>query len=213
MFDQLSAQSTFLQPFFQKSGDIITKLPSILIGFLVGVLVVRLLTGIVKWLLRLSHFEPGIRQVLGSIIELILWFFLVVAILQGFGFSNVILFFTSSVAALAIVMAAGGSTLISDIFAGIFIAQDNDFKVGDHVIVGPDKTNGIIEKIDARRTRLRDADDFLHILPNTLIERNEWVLIERKKDITAAGRFKQTAYNMKSAVIRAAQPKSKTPKT
>jgi small-conductance mechanosensitive channel len=207
--NQLTTQPGILQPFFQKSADLIAKLPSLLVGLLIGILVVRLLTYLVKWLLKLSRLEPGMRQVMGSIIETILWFFLTVAILQGVGFANVILFFTSSVAALAIIMAAGGSTLISDIFAGVFIAQDRDFKVGDLVIVGPNSTKGLIEKIDARRTRIRDSDGLIHVLPNTLIERNEWIVEERRGSHDSVGRVKNTASRIKSAVFKTTKLKKK----
>ncbi len=209
MLDQLTSQQSYLQPFFQKSADIITKLPSLLVGVLVGILVVRLLTHFAKWILRLSNLEPGLRQVFSSIIELILWFFLIVALLQGLGFANVILFFTSSIAAIAIVMAAGGSTMISDIFAGVFIAQDRDFRLGDRVTVGPDKTSGIIERIDARRTRIRDDAGLLHVLPNTLVERNEWIVEERADGLDAIARVKKTAVRLKSVVVKTKRPLSK----
>ena len=49
--------------------------------------------------------------------------------------------------------------------------------VGDEVIVGETPTSGVIESMDARRTRLRDDNGVLHVIPNSVVERKEWILL------------------------------------
>jgi small-conductance mechanosensitive channel len=186
---------------------ILPRLPNALFDLLVGILVIRILVRLIRLTLRITHVQPGLREVLSSVIEIIMWIFLSVTLLNELGFSGVIYFFTGSVAAIGIAMAAGGSTLVSDIIAGIFLARDDDFNVGDEVIVGERPTLGIIERMDARRTRLRDDQGILHIIPNSVVERKEWIVIHKAhetsalvKATTAAKRLSAVARQKRAAV-------------
>jgi small conductance mechanosensitive channel len=80
-------------------------------------------------------------------------------------------------------LGAGGATLASDILAGIFLAQDKDFNVGDEISAGEKPTEGILESMDMRRIRVRDKDGRLHVIPNSIIERKEWVVLTKKRDL------------------------------
>jgi small-conductance mechanosensitive channel len=130
--------------------------------------------------MKVTHVQPGLRGVVTSILETFMWLLLTIALLSELGFSGIIYFFTGSIAAIGIAMAAGGSTLVADIVAGVFLARDNDFNVGDIVIVGETPTLGTIESMDARRTRLRDDNGVLHVIPNSVVERREWVVIRKR---------------------------------
>jgi small-conductance mechanosensitive channel len=132
------------------------KLPGFFVGLAFGFVLIRIGSWIGHFVVRRLKLPRGLKGILNSLIDGILWFLYVVAILQALGFRNIIIFFTSSVAAIGLIMAAGGSTLISDIFAGIFLAQDKDFRIGDEVIAGDPPTQGIVEAMDMRRTRVRD---------------------------------------------------------
>jgi len=89
-----------------------------------------------------------------------------------------------------VLLAAGGSTVISDVVAGVFLANDTDFSVGDEVIVGVPEasTQGIVESMDVRRTRLRDKNGILHVIPNSVVERKEWVVLNKKTELTPLGK-------------------------
>jgi small-conductance mechanosensitive channel len=173
-----------------------------LFDLLVGILTVRLSIRALRLVLKWTHIQTGFRYVLTSIVETTLWIFLSAIILQELGFSGVIYFFTGSIAAIGIAMAAGGSTLVSDIIAAIFLARDNDFNIGDEVIVGWDpQTQGVIERMDARRIRIRDKEGLLHIIPNSLVERKEWIVVSRRKGTSALVKATKAAKRLKDAAL------------
>jgi small-conductance mechanosensitive channel len=180
-----------------------------LFDLLVGILIIRLLVHATRWILKLTQIQTGLRYVITSLVETMLWMILLYTVLQELGLNSIILFFTGSIAAIGIAMAAGGSTLVSDIVAAIFLARDKDFNVGDEVIVGWDpKSQGIIERMDSRRIRLRDADGVLHVIPNSVVERREWVVVKRRAEISALARATRTTERLKGVAIE----KSPVPK-
>ncbi|GAC1370513.1 MAG: hypothetical protein NVSMB39_3360 [Candidatus Saccharimonadales bacterium] len=159
-----------------------------LFDLLLGILVIRILVRGIRLILKATHIQTGMRYVITSISESFLWILLTFTLLQELGLTSIIYFFTGSIAAIGIAMAAGGSTLISDIVAAIFLARDGDFNVGDEVIAGDPPVQGVIERMDSRRTRLRDKEGALHIMPNSTVERKEWVVVYKRTEIGAISR-------------------------
>jgi len=176
-------------------------LPAVLFDLLVGILVIRLSVHALRLVLKLTHIQIGLRYVLTSIVETFLWIFLTITLLNELGFKDVLLPFAGSIAFIGFAMAAGGSTLLSDVIAAIFLARDTDFNVGDEVIVGEPIAQGVIERMDARRTRLRDKDGRLHVIPNSLIERKEWVVVSRRSELTAMAKAASTAKRLGSRAL------------
>jgi small-conductance mechanosensitive channel len=201
--------NTFTHHVVSGLGTVLPKLPGALFDLLVGIIIIRTIGRIVRLVMKITNVQPGIRGVVSSLLETIMWMLLTVAILNELGFNGIIYFFTGSIAAIGIAMAAGGSTLVADIVAGIFLARDNDFNVGDQVIVGETPTLGTIESMDARRTRLRDDNGVLHVIPNSVVERKEWVVIRKRHSVgnlvkatKAAKRIGAAALEKSSAVSR-----------
>jgi small-conductance mechanosensitive channel len=182
-------------------NHILPLIPNALFDLLLGILIIRVLEKVAKFVMNLLHLQPGLRDVLSSIIAILMWVYLTIAILGELGFNGVIYFFTGSVAAIGIAMAAGGSTLVSDVIAGIFLARDRDFNVGDEVIIGETPTLGVVEHMDARRIRLRDDKGILHIIPNSVVERKEWVVIRRRKDVSTLAKATKVARRIGAAAI------------
>jgi len=176
-------------------------LPVVLFDLLVGILVIRMLVRALRLFLKLTHMQIGLRDVLTSIVETFMWIFLSITLLNELGFKDVLLPFAGSIAFIGFAMAAGGSTLLSDIIAAIFLARDHDFNVGDEVIVGEPVAQGVIEHMDARRTRLRDQDGKLHVIPNSLVERKEWVVVTRHSELTAMAKAASTAKRIGSRAL------------
>lgn len=172
-----------------------------LFQLLVGILIIRIIIRLLRLFLKLTQIQTSMRYVLTSIVETILWVMLLYRLLEVVGLHDIIFFFTGSIAAIGIAMAAGGSTLVSDIVAAIFLARDGDFNVGDEVIAGEGPTQGIIERMDARRTRIRDEDGNLHIIPNSVVERKEWVLVKSRTELGAITRATNTAKRLSVAAL------------
>lgn len=152
------------------------------IVLLFGIVIIRLTSWAAQAFIGLVRMPKGLKGILISIVDAMLWVFLVIVFLKELGLGEIALVFSGSIAVLGLALAGGASTLAADILAGIFLAKDRDFNVGDEVIAGENKTQGIIDGMDMRRTRLRAEDGNLHIIPNSVIERKEWVLLAKKKD-------------------------------
>lgn len=163
-------------------GDLTERLAVAAVVLVVGYLIVRAGTYLVRKLVKVVSMPAGLRGIIISLARVVLWIILVIIILSVLGFSDVIIFFSSSVAVFGLLMAAGGSTLISDVLAGIFLAENKHFAVGDQVQAGENGTEGIIEAMDIRRIEIRAKDGRLHILPNSVVERKEWIVIKHKAD-------------------------------
>ncbi len=169
--------NSVLDQVFSGLNSVLPRIPVALLALLAGIVITRVVAWIVRLVLHYSRLPRGLKGILRSLTNAVLAILLITAVLQVLGFNNIIFLFSGSLAAIGIAMAAGGSTLVSDILAGVFLAQDTDFDVGDEVKAGENQTTGIVESMDMRRTRIRDKDGYLHVIPNSIIERKEWVVI------------------------------------
>jgi small-conductance mechanosensitive channel len=198
--------TTLADPIIVWLNKVVPNIPLTVLGILIGVLVVRLFIRITRYFLKLTALPKGLRQIIASIIETVLWMILSIQVLTWLGLGSVVIFFSSSALALGILLAAGGSTLLADLVSGIFLARDIDFNVGDEVRAGETPIEGVIESMDVRRVRIRDKDGLLHILPNSIVERKEWVVLNRRTQITplmkTAKRLRSVALETKAAVER-----------
>jgi hypothetical protein len=95
-----------------------------------------------------------------------------------------------SLSVLGIITALSGN--LSDISAGIFLALDPDFLIGS--TVETNKITGVIEMIDLRKTRIRDEEGILHVVPNRSVESAPWQVLkesplaeEQHKNLGALG--------------------------
>lgn len=198
--------TTLADPIIVWLNKVVPNIPLTVLGILIGVLIVRMLIRVTRYLMKLTTLPKGLRQIIASAIETILWLVLTIQVLSWLGFGGIIVFFSSSALALGILLAAGGSTLLADLVSGIFLARDIDFNVGDEVRAGENPIEGVIESMDVRRVRIRDKKGLLHILPNSVVERKEWVVLQRRTEVTplmkTAKRLKNVALETKAAVER-----------
>jgi small conductance mechanosensitive channel len=178
--------NTILNHVSDSITNIAPKIPEAIIALLIGFVIIKIVSWIAELFLSLVRLPRGLRSILLSLIDALLWLFLIISLLQVLGLTGLALIFSGSIAALGLAVGVGASGLASDILAGVFLSQDSDFRVGDLVSCGDGPTEGIVESMDMRRTRLRDKDGKLHIIPNSVIERKEWIIITRKKDLPAA---------------------------
>ncbi|WP_353855943.1 mechanosensitive ion channel family protein [Bacillus sp. Bos-x628] len=100
-----------------------------------------------------------------NIFAYLLFFMLVVMILDLFHYNPTALLAGAGVAGLAIGFGAQG--FVSDIVTGFFILLEKQFDVGEYITVGG--SDGIVEQIGLRTTQLRSFDGTLHFIPNRSI--------------------------------------------
>jgi small-conductance mechanosensitive channel len=152
------------------------KLPALLLTLIVGYLLIRLLKSIVHSLVRVSRANAAMKGILINVIDVALWIFLLAAILTQVAFA-----LSSTVAIAGIAISVGSSAFIQDLVSGIFLAQDPDFNPGDEVKI--QDVVGVIERMDARKIRLRDSKGQLHVFPNSTFDKTAWIVINRKSKL------------------------------
>src|SRR5262249_32610390 len=142
---------SFINPIIDWLNQVLPKIPGAVIGLLVGILAVRLLVRLSYWVLKQTGVPKGLRQLVASVLETGLWLWLFVFFRRAAGFGAFLLFFSSSALARGILLAAGGSPLLSDVLAGVFLVRAPDFNVGDEVQLGASQVQGVVETMDSRR--------------------------------------------------------------
>jgi small-conductance mechanosensitive channel len=90
------------------------------------------------------------------------YFTTAVLILAALGFNP--LPFLAGAGILGLVVGFGAQSMINDVVSGFFILFENIYLVGDTIEAGP--ARGIVEAIEFRTTKIRDAEGRLHILRN-----------------------------------------------
>jgi small conductance mechanosensitive channel len=85
-----------------------------------------------------------------------------VLILGALGFNPMP--FLAGAGLLGLVIGFGAQSLINDVVSGFFILLENIYLVGDIVEVGP--ARGVVEAIEFRTTRIRDAEGRVHVVRN-----------------------------------------------
>ncbi len=181
----LSENTDIFDPLIQHFQAILPKIPLAIGTFLFGWVVIKLLSWFIRFLISFVRLPRGLKGIIYSLVDALLWIFLIITVLQNLGLNNIAIAFSGAIVAVGVALGSGASTLASDILAGIFLARDRDFSIGDTVKAG-ENTTGVIEHMDMRRIRIRDKQGHLHVIPNSVIERKEWVLL--KDNIRGSGK-------------------------
>ncbi len=155
------------------------RLPQLLLTFILGYFLMKVVLMVVGGLIRVSHAKRALKDILMSIFSMALWLLLIAAMLQQVGLTQIAFALSGFVAIAGLAVTAGASALFQDLISGVFLAQDPDFNVGDELKVG--EVEGIIEKMDARKIRLRDKKGLLHVLPNSMLDKASWVVLNKRK--------------------------------
>lgn len=108
-----------------------------------------------------------LRGLLKSIIRYTIYFIALVLILQEFKIDTTSIIAGAGVIGLAI--GVGAQSLVKDIITGFFIILEDQYSVGDYIVLGD--MAGHVEEIGFRVTTLRDANGVLHIIPNGAINK------------------------------------------
>lgn len=149
--------------------NIMTHLITILSLILLNRIIAKILEAFVE-----SKFEDTegrktkletISRLLSSVVKFIIYFIIVLNILDMLGFNTRSLIATAGIGGVAI--AFGAQNLVKDVISGIFIIANDTYRVGDFITTS--SISGAVEDIGVRQTKLRDYDGSLHIIPNSEI--------------------------------------------
>ena len=169
----------YTTPIVDMFAHVVVALPAAIILFLIGVIAIRLLSKLLIRGLGLTKLPKGLIKVSVRLLDTALWILLSIAIFQMIGLTNVAFAVSGAFAVLALGFSQGISQTVSDTVSGLNLARDRHFRIGDKVIAGDQKTQGIIVDMDMRKSRIKDEKGQIHVIPNGLIDKNEFVLVER----------------------------------
>ncbi|HWR44073.1 mechanosensitive ion channel family protein [Sporomusa sp.] len=103
-----------------------------------------------------------LSSLLHSIIRYTIYFVVAVMILQEFKIDTTSIVAGAGIIGLAV--GVGAQSLIKDFITGFFIILEDQYGVGDYVVIGD--MAGTVEELGFRVTKLRDGNGILHIVPN-----------------------------------------------
>jgi small conductance mechanosensitive channel len=106
---------------------------------------------------RVAQRTGAIGSLLISVVSVVIWINALVIILEALGINITPIVASAGVAGIA--LAFGAQTLIKDYISGILLILEDQYGVGDVVVIGA--VTGTVEEVLLRTTRLRDADGTL----------------------------------------------------
>jgi small-conductance mechanosensitive channel len=147
----------------------------------VGIIFIRLASIVLERAIRYLKFSFGLKEILLILVKGFLWVLLGIGTLQILGLSNVALTVGALFAAFSFGISQGLTPTVRDLMSGLQLANDHDFRVGDKVQVGlvNERSEGYILEMDTKKTRIIDKHGNLHVVPNSMVDENEWILLER----------------------------------
>lgn len=151
-----------LNPF----GKLVVILLVFLTGFLLSKFLRWIFMSIIEHQLRHGTYSNPrlltIVSILNKIVVIVIMIICVTISLDIVGLNTSSIMATVGVGSLA--LSFGAQTLVKDCINGFFIILENQFSVGDTVVI--EGKTGIIEDIGLRTTVIRDFDGSKHIIPN-----------------------------------------------
>ncbi|HEO8420768.1 mechanosensitive ion channel family protein [Niallia sp. FSL W8-0635] len=103
-----------------------------------------------------------LESLINNLITYVLFFILVITILQLLGIDATAILAGAGIIGLAVGFGAQG--LVSDLVSGFFILLEKQLDVGELVTVG--EFSGTVEQVGLRTTQIRAVDGTLHFIPN-----------------------------------------------
>ncbi len=206
--DIAASANALLEPVTQWLGGTAPSVPKAILLFVIGFIAIRVLSKVLTHALGLAKLPKGMIKVSVKLLDLVLWILLSIALLQLAGLSNVALAMSGAFAVLALAFSQGFSATVGDTISGLNLARDKHFRIGDRVRVGPieQKIEGVIIDMDTRKSRLKDSAGNIFVVPNSVIDRNSFTLIERA---SRAGAHKQRVVRPRLNVAKPGTIRSK----
>jgi len=160
-------------------GGFLPKVPWVILGVVVGWVIIRLITFLLRRTMKLARVPKDIVGLVITVTKFILWILLVLIVASSLGLSSLAIYLSGSAAVVAFFLSASVGPTLSNIFSGIFLTGDPDIKVGMKISTNNGQTVGVIHGIDMRKVRITGDDGKLHIVPNSMVENGEWIVLDR----------------------------------
>lgn len=109
-----------------------------------------------------------LAAMLNSVVRYTVYFFAVAGILSILGLSATVGSLVATAGIGGVALGFGAQTFVKDVVAGFFLLFEDQFAVGDYIMVG--EYTGTVESISLRTTRLRLVNNEIATIPNGHIE-------------------------------------------
>ncbi len=163
--------------------EILPRLPQAVLILVVGFFAINTVKFFAQKFLKIFKKNQEIGDILITIGVVFFWIILAIFVLKSLGFTGLAIAVSGSAVVIGLAIATGARELTSDIIAGIFLSTDKDFQIGNTVrtVKKSTRVEGKIESIDIRKIRIRDKKNMLHIIPNSILEKESWTIVKRKR--------------------------------
>ena len=143
-----------------------------LVGFAVVYLLGRyaLVTGVSRMVRRRNPNNPTMQEAVGRYTHAVVLVVAVAVAVASAGFSQVLTSSALVVAAGTLAIGVAGQEVLGAVVSGMFLVGDPNFNVGDWIAW--DDTEGVVESITLRVTRVRTPNNEVVTVPNTALTAN-----------------------------------------
>jgi len=140
-------------------------------GFIVGIIGKKALEKIIRKAIKgepeldalaETKRENTLIAILGGTFSVVLWIVVLLLVLSELSVNIAPIIASAGVVGIAV--GFGGQYLIRDIITGIFILIENQYRVGDIVMIND--LSGSVEEVTLRKTTLRSIDGDMHHIPH-----------------------------------------------
>lgn len=170
-----------INQFIDPIANALPKIPVALMDLVVGIIIIKIVIFLLRRAIKLIRIPQDLRGLIITVSRLVLDVMLIIFIASQLGLGDLAVLLSGSAVVLVFFLNTSAGPLLANIFSGLSLISDPDFSVGMHVITNDGKTEGEVVGIDMRKVRIRDKDGQMHIVPNTVVENGEWVIVGRKK--------------------------------
>lgn len=163
---------------WQQAQELVPNITQALIILVSGLVIIPLVQKLIYGVFRRTHMSRALRDVVRQLTGYTLYMLWFVALLYSMGFTGLAATLSGGLLLIGVGVSQAFRELLQDVISGVTMAKDRDFEVGYEVEIGG-KTTGVIQAVGTRKVRMIDDKGRLHVLPNTMVEKSEWIIISR----------------------------------
>ncbi|MBQ8664145.1 MAG: mechanosensitive ion channel [Eubacterium sp.] len=155
---------TYLSDQIPAALDFLLNLIIAVIVLLIGIRIIKLVRKLVRKALAKTALDEGLKQFIDNILNLFLYFVLIMIILANFGITASSVIAIVGSVGLSIGLALQGT--LSNFAGGVLILLLKPFKVGDYILEDTHGNEGTVSEIQLFYTKLVTVDNRTVVLPN-----------------------------------------------
>lgn len=176
----------------------------VIVLFLIGVQLIKLLRKIVKASMKRANAETGVIQFIDSFLKIALYVVLVMMLASTCGVDAASIVAVLGSAGVAIGLALQGS--LSNLAGGVLILVLHPFKVGDYIIESSTGKEGTVTEIQVFYTKLLTGDNRTVVLPNGSLANNSLINASaqdtRRMDVRVSVSYKADLKVVKDVLMK-----------